>query len=48
MVVRTPSKGELTIYGKGNRVGSAFCLAARARKYLQQGCSGYLAYVVDT
>lgn len=31
MVVRTPSEGELTIYGKGNRVGSTFYYDARDR-----------------
>ena len=29
-------------------MGSGFCFAARARLYIQHGCAGYLAYVVDT
>lgn len=48
MVVRTPSEGELTIYGEGNRFGLAFCSAARARQYLKHGCLGYLTYLVET
>ena len=28
--------------------GPALCSAARARRNLQQGCSGYVAYVMDT
>ncbi|XP_023754444.1 uncharacterized protein LOC111902865 [Lactuca sativa] len=48
VVVRTLSGGESTIYGDDTRVGSAFCLVARSRKYLQHGFSTYLAYVVDT
>ena len=31
MVVRTPSRGELVIYGEGTMMGSGFCLVARAR-----------------
>ena len=34
VIVRTPCWGELIIYGKGTRVGSVFCLAAKARQYL--------------
>lgn len=48
MVVLTPIGGELIIYDKGTRVGSAFCSAVRSHRYLQHGCLGYLAYVVDT
>ena len=48
VVVRTPSGGELVVYGEGTRLGSGFCSAARARQYIQHGCAGYLAYVVDT
>lgn len=48
MVVRTPSKGELTIYSQFSRVGSSFYSVVRARQYLQHACTGYLAYVVDT
>ena len=32
VVVRTPSGGELIIYGEGTRVGSGFSSAARARQ----------------
>ena len=48
VIVRDPSSGMLTIYGKGTRSGSALCSAARARQSLQHGCMGYLAYVVVT
>ncbi|CAH1418425.1 unnamed protein product [Lactuca virosa] len=48
VVVRTPSGGELIIYGEGTRVGSGFCSAVRARQYIQHGGVGYLAYVLDT
>ena len=48
MVVRTPSAGELVIYGEGTRMGSGFCSVAIARQYIQHGCAGYLAYTVDT
>lgn len=47
VVVHTPSVGELTIYDEGTRVDSTFCSAARDIIYLQQGCMGYLAYVID-
>ena len=47
MVVRTPSRGELVVYGEGTRMGSGFCSVARAQQYIQHGCAGYLAYVVD-
>ena len=48
VVVRTSSGGELIIYCEGTRIGSTFCSAAKARQYLQHGCLGYLAYMVDT
>lgn len=48
VMIRDPSGGVLTIYGEGTRSGSAFCLAARARQSLQQGCMGFLVYVSDT
>lgn len=48
VTIRNPSGGVLTIYGVGNRVGSAFCSSTRARQCLQHACIGYLAYVVDT
>ena len=47
-MVRTPSGGELIVYGKGTRLGLGFCSAARAWQYIQHWCAGYLAYVVDT
>nr|KAJ0188349.1 hypothetical protein LSAT_V11C900476550 [Lactuca sativa] len=48
VTIRNPSGGVLTVYGEGTRCGSAFCSAARARQSLQQGCSGFVAYVLDT
>ena len=48
MTIRDPSGGVLTVYGEGTRPDSAFCSAARARQSLQQGCSGFVAYVMDT
>ena len=48
MTIRDPSGGVLTVYGEGTRSGSTFCLAARARQSLQQGCMGFLAYVMDS
>lgn len=38
----------LSIRGEGSKRDSTFCSAARARKYLQNGCKGFLAYVIDT
>ena len=35
------------VYGEGTCSGSAFCSAARARQSLQQGCKGFIAYVMD-
>ena len=46
--VRTPSGGELVIQGERPQQGPALCSAARARRYLQQGCVGYVAYIMDT
>ena len=46
--VRTPSGGELVIQGERPQRGPTLCSAVRARRYLQQGCAGYVAYVVDT
>ena len=48
VIVRTPSIGELVIYGEGTVIGLAFCLVAMARHYIPHGCMGYLSYVVDT
>ena len=47
VVVRTPSGGELVIYGEGTMMGSWFCSAARARQYIQHVCMNFLAFVVD-
>ena len=46
--VRTPSGGGLVIQGERSHGGLTLCSAARARCYLQQGCVGYAAYVMDT
>ena len=46
--VKTPSGGELVIHGERPQYGPVVCSAARARRYLQQGCAGYVAYVMDT
>ena len=48
VTIRDPSGGVLTVYGEGTHSGSTFCSTARARQSLQQGCSGFVAYVVDT
>ena len=36
------------MYSEGTRSGSAFCSAARVRQCFQQGCKGFVAYVMDT
>ena len=47
--VMTPSGGvRLTIQGEGGRCGFTICSAARARRYIQRGCTSYVAYVTDT
>ena len=46
--VRTPSGGELVIQGDRSAASAVFCSAARARRYLQPGALGYIAYVMDT
>ena len=46
--IRTPSGGEVVIQGERPQQGPALCSAARARRYLQQGCTGCVAYVMDT
>ena len=48
VTIQDPSGGVLTKYGESTRSGSAFYSAARARQSLQQGCMGFLAYVMDT
>ena len=45
--VRTPSGGELVIQGEKPQRGPVLCSAARARCYFQQGCTSYIAYVLD-
>ena len=46
--IRTPGGGELVIQGERPQRGPALCSAARARRYLQQGCAGFVTYVMDT
>ncbi|CAH1413450.1 unnamed protein product [Lactuca virosa] len=46
--VRTPSGGELVIQGERPQRRLILCATARARRYFQQGCTGYVAYVMDT
>ena len=47
--VLTPSGGDrLMIQGEGGRCGFTICSAARARRYIRQGCTSYVAYVTDT
>ena len=48
VTIRDHSGGVLSVYGEGTRSGSAFCSTARARQCLQQGCKGFVAYVMDT
>ena len=36
------------IHGERPQRRPTVCLAARARRYLQQGYAGYVAYVMDT
>ncbi|KAJ9565973.1 hypothetical protein OSB04_001939 [Centaurea solstitialis] len=45
--IQDPSGGELIVYGKGRRKQLAFCSVAKARRWLQRGCEGYLAYAVS-
>ena len=47
MCVKTPNRGELVIHGEGAQHWSALCSAARVRRYLRQGCSRFMAYVMD-
>lgn len=48
MRVQTQSGEGLVIPDEVTLHGLNLCSAARARKYIQQDCSGYLAYVVDS
>lgn len=43
VTVRDPSRGVLTIYGRGNRLASTFCSAT-----FVVWCTGFQAYIVDT
>ncbi|KAJ9557590.1 hypothetical protein OSB04_012204 [Centaurea solstitialis] len=44
--IQNLSGGELVVYGEGRKKRLAFCSVAKARKWLQRGCIGYLAYAV--
>ena len=44
--IQDPSGGELVVYGEGRGKRLAFCSVAKARKYLQRGCAGYLVYAM--
>ncbi|KAJ9535608.1 hypothetical protein OSB04_un001254 [Centaurea solstitialis] len=44
--IYNPSGGELVVYGEGRKKQPVFCFVAKARKYLQCGGTGYLAYAL--
>ncbi|XP_071687908.1 uncharacterized protein [Rutidosis leptorrhynchoides] len=46
--VRTPSGGELVVYGKARRRPMTLCTYARARRLVSSGGMAYLAHLVDT
>ncbi|XP_071714416.1 uncharacterized protein [Rutidosis leptorrhynchoides] len=46
--VRTPSGGELIVYGEAQRHPVHICTYARARRLVSSGGMAYLAHVVDT
>ncbi|KAJ9536480.1 hypothetical protein OSB04_un000317 [Centaurea solstitialis] len=46
--IRGPSGGKFLVQGDAPQARFPFCSAARARRYLQSGGGGFLAYVVDT
>lgn len=46
--VRTPSEGKIVIYDESIQGEQTICSTVRARRYLQQGCSRFLAYIMDT
>ena len=48
IVVQTPSGGELTIRGDGNKRLPEVCSLAKARRYVRRGGVCYLAYVTDS
>ncbi|GKC84943.1 reverse transcriptase domain-containing protein [Tanacetum coccineum] len=45
--VKTPSGGEMFIYGERRKTSLAICMYAKANKHLASGCQAYLAHVVD-
>ncbi|XP_023765314.2 uncharacterized protein LOC111913831 [Lactuca sativa] len=47
VMVHDPSRGVLTTYGEGTRVGYDLCSIVRMRRHLHHGCMRYLTYVVD-
>ena len=46
--IATPNGGELVVQGESDQCGLILYSAGRASRYLQQGCSGYVIYVMDT
>ncbi|XP_071695236.1 uncharacterized protein [Rutidosis leptorrhynchoides] len=46
--VRTPSGGELIVYGEARRRPMPICTYARARRLVSSGRMDYLAHVIDT
>ncbi|KAJ9556736.1 hypothetical protein OSB04_011350 [Centaurea solstitialis] len=44
--IHNPSGGDLVVYGKGRRVSTSFCSIAKARRYIQRGCTGFLVYAM--
>lgn len=46
--IRTQNGGELVIHGERASRGPTLCSAARYRRFLQQVCTGFLAYVSDS
>ncbi|KAJ9546613.1 hypothetical protein OSB04_019156 [Centaurea solstitialis] len=44
--IHNPSGGELVVYGKGRRISTSFCSIAKARRYIQRGCTGFLVYAM--
>ncbi|KAJ9547279.1 hypothetical protein OSB04_019822 [Centaurea solstitialis] len=44
--IHNPSGGDLVVYGKGRRVSTSFCSIAKARRYIQRGCAGFLVYAM--
>ncbi|KAJ9544243.1 hypothetical protein OSB04_023950 [Centaurea solstitialis] len=44
--IHNPSGGELVVYGKGRRISTSFCSIAKAQRYIQRGCTGFLVYAM--